>query len=185
MTAPVEDKKQDTVKDAPVKKKKRKKKTARDYMIELIIKVAVTAIVIIILLTLVIGIHVNHGNSSYPMIKDGDLVITYRIGEPVEGDAVIYRQDGQVRTGRIAACAGDVVEISGGCVKVNGYLISDGSVFDTPEGDGITFPYTAPQHSVFILNDFREDLNDSRKAGATDLDDVEGKIIFVIRRRGI
>lgn len=165
---------------------KRKKRTAKTYAIELAVKLVLTAAAVWVLCTFVIGIHVNHSNSSYPMIKDGDLCITYRLGEPKEGDEIAYHHEGQIKFGRIAAKSGDVVEIKNGCVTVGGYSILEDVVYSTPEeGSQIAYPYTVPEGSVFVLNDFRSDVLDSRSYGAVNLSDVEGRVVFLIRRRGI
>ncbi|MCR5061203.1 MAG: LPXTG cell wall anchor domain-containing protein [Saccharofermentans sp.] len=48
-----------------------------------------------------VGIHVNHGNTAYPMLTDGDLVITYKIGDVDDGDAIVYCAGGQVKPSEI------------------------------------------------------------------------------------
>ena len=172
--------------EEPKAKPKKRRKTTTDYVIEFVIKVVATAIAVWVLCAFVVGIHVNHGNSSYPMIKDGDLVITYRIGKLLSGEEIAYKADGQTRFGRIVAMAGDEVEIRDSCVWVNGYLVSEETVYPTSEeGSKITFPYKVPADSVFVLNDYRDDPADSRSFGAVALSDCEGKVILVLRRRGI
>ena len=165
---------------------KRRKKTAADYAIEFAVKIAITVGVIVILLVFVVGIHVNHSNSSYPMIKDGDLVITYKIGEVENGEEIAYKSEGQIRFGRVVAKAGDVIDITDSYVTVNGYGVTEDVVYPTSsDGAAIEFPYTVPADSIFVMNDFRNDMNDSRSFGGVALTDVEGKVIFLLRRRGI
>ncbi len=167
-------------------KKKRKKKSAKRYALEFFIKIAITAAVVVILLVFVVGVHVNHGNASYPMIKDGDLVITYKLGKPDLGEEIAYRHDGELKFGRIVAKEGDEVEITDQCLKVNGYNVVEDVVYPTTaEGAVITFPYIVPEGTVFVLNDFRSDPEDSRTYGAIPRSDVEGEVIFILRRRGI
>lgn len=170
----------------PQQKQKRKKRSALSYAIEFFAKIAVTALVVWLLCNYVISIHANHSNASYPMIKDGDLCISYRLGEIKGGDEVSYRHNGKVCFGRIAAQAGDTVEIKSGYVSVDGYGVLEDVVYETSEeGSKIKYPYTVPQNSVFVLNDFRKDTDDSRSFGAVALDDIEGKVVFVMRVRGI
>ena len=167
-------------------KAKKRKKTSTDYAIEFFIKIAVTAAVVVLLCVFVVGIHVNHGNSSYPMIKDGDLVITYKIGKVLKGEEIAYKADGQTRFGRIVASAGDEVEIKDSCVLVNGFFVTEDVVYSTTsEGSTVSYPYKVPEDSVFVLNDFRDDISDSRTNGAVTLSDCEGKVVLVLRRRGI
>ncbi len=183
--APVPEKKSDKNPSAKAKKK-RKKKTAKDFAIEFFIKIAITAAAVVILLVFVIGVHVNHGDSSYPMIKDGDLVITYKLGKPGAGEEIAYKHDGELKFGRIVAKEGDEVRITDQCITVNGYNIVEDVVYPTTaEGSAISYPYIVPQGTVFVLNDYRSDPGDSRTYGAIPMSDVEGEVILVLRRRGI
>ncbi len=167
-------------------KPKRKKRSAASYAIELLVKLVLTAAAVWVLCTFVIAIHVNHSNAAYPMIKDGDLCITYRLGELKDGEEVSYLHDGKVCFGRIVAQSGDSVDIKNGYVSVDGYGVLEDVVYETTgEGSLIEYPYTVPDNCVFVLNDFRNDLTDSRSFGAVSLSDVEGKVVFVLRRRGI
>ena len=120
------------------------------------------------------------------MIKDGDLVITYRLSELNAGEEICYKQDGKVKFGRIVAKAGDEIDINDSYVKVNGYGVTEDVVYPTTsEGALVSFPYVVKEGSVFVLNDFRNDIEDSRTYGAVSLDDCEGKVVLVLRRRGI
>ena len=170
---------------APVKSKKRKK-TSLDYAIELLIKVAVTVVLVLIVCLFIIGIHINHGNSSYPMIKDGDLVITFRLSDLKQGDEVGYTVDGTFKLGRVVAVGGDEVDINDSFVSVNGFGIAEDVVYPTSSsGAKVDFPYQVPEGYVFMLNDFRSDNEDSRTYGAISCKDCEGKVVFIMRRRGI
>ena len=81
---------------------------------------------------------------------------------------------------------GNVVEVSDNVLMVNGFGLYENTVYPTPvEGSKITYPYTVPEDTVFVLNDYRSDLKDSRTYGGIPLSDTEGKVILVIRRRGI
>ena len=88
--------------------------------------------------------------------------------------------------GRVIAAEGDSVDILSDYVTVNGYGIFEDTLYPTTsEGASITFPYTVSENCVFVLNDYRSDISDSRTFGAIRLDDVQGKVVFVMRRRGI
>lgn len=166
--------------------KKKKKRTAASYAISFFIKIAVTALVVFLLLTFVVGLYVNHSNFSYPMLKDGDLCLTYRLATLVKGDEIAYEKEGTIRFGRIVGTAGDVVDINDGSITVNGYGVFEDAVYPTTaEGAKITFPYKVPEEAVFVLNDYRSDPTDSRAYGAIPLSETKGKVILVLRRRGI
>ena len=166
--------------------KKKKKKTAGYYALSFLIKIGVTALIVWALLTWVVGLYVNHSNSSYPMLKDGDLCLTYKLGTVVRGDEVAYLCEGQIRFGRIVGTAGDVVDVNEGSITINGYGVFEDAVYPTTaEGAKIAFPYTVPQDTVFVLNDYRDDPTDSRVYGGIPLESLRGKVIMVLRRRGI
>ena len=164
----------------------RKKRSAKKQAAVFFIKVGVTALAVWILLTFVAGIHICHDNSAYPTIRDGEFCLTYRLAELKQGTMIVYRQDGRVRLGRIIAMSGDKVEIFNDYIAVNDYGISENAVYPTsPEGSKISYPYTVPDKCVFVLNDFRSDISDSRTFGGIPLDDVEGAVVFTMRMRGI
>ena len=168
------------------KKKKRKKKSAGRLAADFFIKIGVTALVLFILLRFILAIYVNHSHASYPMIKDGDFCLVYRLATLTEGDEVAYYADGEIKFGRIVAAGGDSVEIKGEVLMVNGYNITTDVVYPTTtEGSTIEYPYKVPADSYFILNDFRAEVTDSRVLGAIPKKDVRGKVIFIMRRRGI
>ena len=84
----------DNAKKKTVKKKKR---SARYYLIELIVKIGIVGLVLWILLEFVVMISVCHDNTAYPMIKDGDFCLTYRLAELRQGDEITYIKDDKVR----------------------------------------------------------------------------------------
>ena len=166
-------------------KKVRKKRSAAYYAGTFFLKAGITAAVIFLLITFVVGIYINHSNSSYPMIKDGDLCLTYRLAKLADGDEIVYEHNSEIKFGRIVASSGDVIDINEEKITVNGYGVFEDAVYPTTaEGATITFPYTVPTDTVFVLNDYRDDPNDSRCYGAIPIKDTKGKIIMLIRRRG-
>ena len=165
---------------------KRKKKTARQYALSFFIKAGITALVVMLLLIFVVGIYVDHSNSGYPMLKDGDLCLTFRLATLHKGDAIVYEKDGVTKFGRIVAESGDIVAVGEEGLTVNGYGIFDDTVYPTTaEGATITFPYMVPEDTVFVMNDYRSDVNDSRVYGAIPMKDTKGRIILLLRKRGI
>ena len=166
--------------------KPKKKRTAKSYAVSFFLKLGLTALFLWVLLTFVAGVYVCHSKQAYPMIKDGDLCITYRLTKLKQGDVVAYKHEGELKFGRVIAFEGDSVEINGDYVSVNGYGVFDETLYPTTsEGAAISFPYTVSDNCVFVLNDYRIDISDSRTYGGIPLDDLQGKVVFVMRRRGI
>lgn len=166
-------------------KKAKKKRTAASYAVEFFIRLALTALAAWIVLTFVAGVYVEHTNSSYPMLKDGDLCITLKVKDPMRGELIAYKRDDKIRFGRVIAMGGDTVDIKENYVMVNGFGIFEDTLYPTKaEGSKIAYPYTVPEGSYFVLNDYRTDVTDSRTFGAIDKKDYKGKMIFIMRRRG-
>ncbi|MBR6896883.1 MAG: signal peptidase I [Lachnospiraceae bacterium] len=167
-------------------KKKKKKRTAWYYALSFFIKLGLTALAVFLILQYVAAFHVCHTNIAYPSIRDGDLCLVYRLADYRQGTMVVYKHDGEARYGRVIAFGGDKVNITNDFISVNGYGISENVVYPTPtEGSAISFPYSVPDNCVFVLNDYRSDISDSRTYGGIPQTDVEGAVVFTMRMRGI
>lgn len=166
--------------------KPKKKRKAISYAISFFVKIAVTALILWFVLNFVAGVHVCHTNSAYPAIRDGEFCLTYRLAELKQGTMIVYQQDDEVKFGRIIAFGGDNVEIFNDFISVNDYGISENVVYPTsPEGSAIRYPYQVPDNCVFVMNDYRSDISDSRTYGGIPLASVEGAVVFTMRMRGI
>lgn len=155
--------------------------------INLMIKIAAIALAVWLVLAFVIGITINYGNNMHPAVNDGDLVITLKLQRPYLNAAVLYRHDGKTRTGRVVGLPGNVIDISGkGELLVNGAIASEDVYYPTKKAENskVTYPYTVEEGKAFILNDYREDTDDSRAFGAVDLSEIDGPLILSLRRRG-
>lgn len=165
----------------------RPRKTTKQLLIGLLIKIAVLALAIWGLFTFVFGITIHYGNNMHPMVRDGDLVISFRPQPPYINAAVMYHHDGKTTVGRVIAMEGSIVNIDKkGTFTVNGNTPSEEVFYPTYPADGsaVKYPYTVPKGKVFILNDFREDTDDSRNFGAVDIGDLDGALLLTMRRRG-
>lgn len=127
------------------------------------------------------------GQDMFPAIKDGDLAIVYRLHEDyAKGDVVAYQVNGERRIGRIAARGTDVVSMdSTGTLIVNGTVQSGEILYPTYAKENVTYPYRVPADSLFVLGDYRTQAMDSRDWAAIPLSDIEGKVITILRRRGL
>lgn len=158
-------------------------------LLRLLLKAAALAAIIWALFTYVFGIHIQKGNSMYPFLMDGDLVIYYRRGPCVKGDMAAYRspETGKVRISRIAVTGKHEVQVT-----TPGELIVDGTVPEEKvfyptkplEGSLITFPYQMEEGDIFLLDDHREEGRDSRIFGAVQQEEILGKVVYLFRRRG-
>lgn len=139
------------------------------------------------LLGVVLLVTQAEGQDMFPAVKDGDLLIAYRLQRRwAQDDLVLYRQEGVLRLGRVAAVGGDVVMLEeDGTLRVNGTLHAGEVLYPTYPAGGVTYPYTVPEGCLFILNDYRTRGRDSRHFGAVPQQDAAGKVITLLRRRGL
>ncbi len=129
------------------------------------------------------------GNSMYPTLHDGDLlVISGMWGEPGPGDIIVFRDDDYLEkplVKRVIAVGGQTVDIDFDLGKV--YV--DGAPLDEPYIAGLTLneldfsgPVTVPEGELFVLGDNRNASKDSRDArlGCVDERGVLGRVYFRI-----
>lgn len=128
-----------------------------------------------------------HGNGMFPAIKDGDLILGFRLQQEYEqDDVIVYQVNDTLCVGRLIAKEGDVVTIDeAGNLLVNGTTQGGEIMFPTYAKEGITYPYRVPDGCVFVLGDYRTQAEDSRDFGPVTMHHVKGKVITILRRRGI
>ena len=157
-------------------------------IVQLLLKIAFIVLAVFLIFTFLYGIVRINDVSMKPAIKDGDLVMYYRLDKRfISGDVAVFEDDGRTTTGRVVAVAGDTVDITKNGLKINGAeQISQDIYYDTTQfKDGVDFPVTVGSGQVFILGDNRPQASDSRIYGCIDIKDVKGKVIAIIRSRGI
>ncbi len=126
------------------------------------------------------------GMDMFPAIRDGDLLVAYRLERTVRrNDVVLCRVNGKRIISRVAAVAGDTVDITeDGVLLINGGIQSGEILFQTEPGEG-RYPLQLSAGTLFLLGDYRTECKDSRDFGAVMLSQVEGKVITLLRKRGI
>lgn len=161
----------------------------RQSGIRLIFRIIILIFIFWLLFSYVFILKPISGNDMFPAIKDGDVVFGFRLEQQyAKDDVVIYSVDGKTYIGRIVAGASDVVTIDeSGTLTVNGTVQSGEIMYPTyvKENEKLEYPYKVPGGCVFILGDYRTQATDSRDLGSITLNDIQGKIITILRRRGI
>lgn len=166
---------------------KRDKQALQDIR-AFLIKLVVVAVIGWMLLGFVFGVTVMEGEDMYPHIRDGDVLIYYRLQREYHiGDVATFKRDGRRYTGRLVAQGGDTVDITeDGQLLVNGSVQDEEIFYPTETADGgVEFPCKIPEGSVFLLCDFRTNGIDSRSYGPVDIEELDGKVMTILRRRGI
>jgi signal peptidase I len=139
--------------------------------------------------TFIFGVNIVSGEAMYPRIRDGDVLLYYRMQKDIRtGDVLVVNKDGQELVGRVVAVGGETVDISPeGQLLVNGSAANEEIFYATYliSGGTITYPLELPADSFFLLSDFRTNGYDSRNYGTVAREEIDGKVITVMRRRGI
>lgn len=183
---------------------KKKLKPFYRRLLKLTGKIVILVAVFAAIFHFVFGIHYLRGNYMFPALRDGDLVMTYKLEEAVKNNVVLYEHNGEERLGRIVGYEGDTIAFSvNGELLVNGCVASEEIFYPTAERNADENKdassetndtenetdsqdvYTVPEGCVYILNDYRtEGTTDSRDFGAVPKKDLKGKLFLMLRRRG-
>ena len=154
----------------------------------LIVKVVSIAAIFTLIFTFIYGFYRSIDPDMTPLVKNGDLVIFYRLDKNYAiGDLLLLDFQGNRQIRRVVARAGDVVDIKDGGISVNGAIQQEPEIYQTTRAyeNGVPFPLTVGEGQVFVLGDARENATDSRVYGPIKTDDTLGTVFTVIRRRGL
>jgi signal peptidase I len=126
------------------------------------------------------------GNSMLPNLRNADVYVVNRLANlfhaPAHGDIVVLKDptDRSCAVKRVIGVAGDLVELRGGSVFLNGKRLAEPYL-----GRGIqTFPFKSINQVVrcgpgefFVLGDNRSHSSDSRSYGAVPRKAILGYLI--------
>jgi signal peptidase I len=163
---------------------KNNKKTVFKFVIKLVLVV----LAIWGVFTFVFGVRQVSGETMYPRLRDGDLILYYRLEQDYQiGEVVTFKLNGSTFWCRIVAQEGDVVDLDeNGQLLVNGIVQQEEIFYPTePQEGDFTYPYTVEKDNYFVLCDFRTEGFDSRSFGTVSQSTIDGKVITLLRRRGI
>ncbi len=94
-----------------------------------------------------------------PSLEDGDFIISRRFARIRRGDIIIFRHGGNLLIKRVAATAGQRVEInSNSCLNIDGKAVNE----PFAHGKMAELTVTVPEKSYFLLGDNRGVSIDSR-----------------------
>lgn len=170
---------------ASIAKKRRRRVQTKEGYLALIVKLLIIIAICWLTFTQVFLLMQAPNNDMFPAIKAGDLTLSYRLQPEYEkDDVVIFEQDGKLRIGRIAALEEDVINIDEtGAYTVNGTPQSGEILFLTFPESFQDYPYRVKAGEVFILCDYRTQVEDSREFGPIQLSAIKGRVISILRRR--
>ncbi len=142
-----------------------------------------------LLLGVVFGVGSVQNGDMHPTMEAGDVYFYYRLQTKWHaGDLVCAQKEGKVLVGRVAAQAGDRVEITpAGEVLVNGSRVVENDIHtDTPAYEGgPEYPVQLGEGELFLLCDERLAGADSRLYGPVSAEECRGKILVLVRRNNL
>ena len=154
----------------------------------LLMKIILLALMVLIMFVFFFGIYRSGDDSMNPAVKDGDIVITWRLRKDYRfGDVIVLDHNGEKEIRRVVAVEGDTVDMTEEGMSINGYLQQEIGIYEEmlPYTEGIRYPVTVGKGEVFVLGDRREQAVDSRIYGTVQTKDTCGCVMTVIRQRGI
>lgn len=170
-------------------------RSALKGIVEWVAVLAVAIIASLLIRAFVVSPFVVPTGSMEPTIMVGDNVlaqkVTLEMGMDVKaGDIVVFRNpdgtsDHDVLVKRVVAIGGQTVELKDGYVYVDGVRrdepFTQGKSYPLDSqapGVSVSFPYTVPAGSVWVMGDNRENSSDSRYFGSVPEGDLIGVAFF-------
>jgi len=119
--------------------------------------------------------------SMLPTLQPGEFVLVnkmaYRFGDFHRGDIVVFHyspQEDYIK--RVIGVPGDLIEVGGGQVSVNGQVLDEPYISADPQYNGA---WQVPADSLFVLGDNRNQSSDSHRWGFVSEQSVVGEALVV------
>lgn len=162
--------------------------TLRRSIIFLIMKVAIIILIGWGVFTCVFGLGIVSGEDMYPRLRDGDLVLYYRLDrEPALDSVVTFCKNKKRYYGRVVARNGDTVDMSDmDQLLINGNIQEEQIFYPTSKEERTDpLPRILADGEFYVLGDYRTEAIDSREFGPVTIEEIDGTVIALIRRRGL
>jgi signal peptidase I len=142
----------------------------------------VVAAMAVLLSTIFLPVIQVSGDSMEPAMHDGDILLLIKTKRFDYGELCCVAWQNKLLLKRVIALPGDSVEIDeNGTVSVNGEVLDEPYVSNKSLGEcDVSFPYTVPDNSLFVMGDRRDTSIDSRSTviGSVAYDQMVGRVLF-------
>lgn len=124
------------------------------------------------------------GTSMDPTLHDKQLLIATTVVQPKRGDIVVLKErlrekgETNIVIKRLIAIGGDTVELKSGVLYVNGQLVNESYISESPLFRQSSFTTVVPQGHYFVMGDNRDNSRDSRLVGNFKTSSLIGVILF-------
>lgn len=157
-----------------------------DFIETIVVSLAIFAIVYLFLFQP----HQVDGRSMEPNFHNGEYILTdkisYRFRQPARGDVIVFHSPQDERVDfikRIIAVEGDIVEVRGGYVYLNGQKLEEPFINDPGKVSQGRFlrentAVEVPTGQYIVMGDNRLHSSDSREWGFVTADEIVGRAFF-------
>jgi len=164
----------------PSEPEKNQRSSAWRLLLEVLQTLAL-AVVLYFLIDFVIARVRVENISMLPTLQPGEFVLVnklaYQLGEFDRGDIVVFHYSAEEDyIKRVIGLPGDVVEVTGGEVRVNDLMLDEPYISASPDYTGV---WTVPDGSLFVLGDNRNQSSDSHRWGFIEEQSVVGEALVV------
>lgn len=129
------------------------------------------------------------GNSMFPTLAEGQIVVSLNGSGFETGDVVAFYYDNKVLVKRVIAGPGDWVDIDeDGNVYVNDEQIDEPYLVEKARGVcNIQLPYQVPESRIFVMGDHRSVSVDSRSSalGCVPYEKIVGRLVLRVWPAGV
>ena len=158
--------------------RRRYRKLLRSTICALVVVAAVS----VLIATLLLPVLEIYGTSMKPNLTEGDIVVSVKAPAFERGDVIAFYYNNRVLVKRVIATGGESVYIDrDGNVSVNGTVLDEPYLTEKDAGTSdLSYPYTVPAGTYFVMGDHRESSVDSRNSlvGCIEQSETVGKIVF-------
>ena len=153
----------------------------RRSLFTLLISFIITVTGGILVLLLFLPVLEVSGSSMEPTLQDGDILVLFKPDTIQTGEMCGMYAHGRLILKRVIGLPGDVVSMDDtGAVYVNGIQLQEPYVSQKAVGNcDLSFPFTVPENSLFVMGDHRETSIDSRSSliGCVKMNEVIGQVV--------
>lgn len=138
----------------------------------------------ILIATIMLPVLEVSGSSMNPILKEGDIVVTYKTSKLKSGDVIAFYHGNKILIKRVIAGSGSWVTIDDdGNVYVDGNALEEEYIDEKILGSSdIEYPYQVKSKEWFVLSDDRRNMIDSRNKdiGCVSKENIIGKVLFKV-----
>lgn len=146
--------------------------------------IIVAAAVIVLICSFILPVFKVTGDSMTPTLSKRDYILCNKNADIKKGDVIAFYHNRKVLIKRVIGTSNDIINLlDDGTVELNGKKLNEPYISEKAVGEtDITYPFTVPESSFFVMGDKRDTSIDSRSTavGCITEEDIIGKVYMKI-----